>query len=197
MDLKIQYIKRRYHNLFVNSNTMIENNLAKVCLSVLGMVQWHCFKKIIFVITVLSILVACSEDSDDNENQPEVEVDLNVVEGRYRGNWEWIFGEGPISMIISPGDAANTYNVQFFESPNFRPRNQSDGVSPDARGELTVTGMNVAIDLVYNVNDPPCSGMFTGIGTLGMGDLDLTMNIDDCFADNVAASWELVKIENL
>ncbi|MEM1337246.1 MAG: hypothetical protein AAF717_16775 [Bacteroidota bacterium] len=177
---------------------MMESYFAKVRLWVLGMIPWHFFRKFFLVVSLLGILFACSDDGGDSEDPPEVEVDLSVVEGRYRGNWEWVFGEGPISMIIRPGNDANTYEVQFFESPNFTPRNQMDGVSPDARGDLTVTDMNVSIDLVYSVNDPPCSGMFTGMGTLSaMGALDLTMNIDDCFANNVAASWVLVKIENL
>lgn len=143
-------------------------------------------------------LSSCSDDAEAEPAEAVDPVDLTLVEGRYKGVWDWELGDGFISMVITPQGVADTYDVDYYESNNYRPRKQSDGVSPDARGELIVTGTTVSIDLFVNVDDPPCAGRFTGTGTLNdEGELDLTMNIDDCFAEDEPASWKLEKKENL
>lgn len=155
-------------------------------------------KRLVLFLTICITLLSCSNDSSDDEIPDVEEVDLTIVEGRYKGAWKWELGDGLISMIITQGEAANRYNVEYFESNNYLPRRRSDGVSPDARGELIVDGMNVSIDLDHLVDDPPCPGKFTGTGTFNEnGELAFTMNIDDCFAENEPATWQLEKQENL
>ncbi|MGD1945619.1 MAG: hypothetical protein ACFB0A_05025 [Croceivirga sp.] len=152
---------------------------------------------VIAVLLCVTILSCSSDDSDDGSEDME-SVDLTIVEGRYRGFWTWEIGDGPISMIITRGDNANTYKVDYFESNNYIPRRKLDGVSPDARGEMVINGTTISIDLDHIVDDPPCPGKFTGTGTINdMGEIDLSMNIDDCFAENEPATWKLTKREDL
>lgn len=160
--------------------------------------KWFYVKRFTLSLILCMLIISCSSDSLNNENPVEDEVNLTIIEGRYKGLWTWEPGDGLISMIITPGEASDRYNVEYFESNNYLPRRRSDGVSPDASGELIVNGMNVSIDLDHLVDDPPCPGKFTGTGTFNEnGELVLTMNIDDCFAENEPATWELEKKENL
>ncbi|MEM1338183.1 MAG: hypothetical protein AAGF96_10555 [Bacteroidota bacterium] len=166
--------------------------------------NYHCSIKIIkvflIIVTASATLLSCSNDNDENENDNvEIEqLDLSVLTGRYKGVWTWEIGDGAISMIITPTETATEYDVQYFESNNYRPRRRLDGVSPDARGSLSIDGMNVSIDLDHVVDDPPCPGTFSGVGTFNdTGELNLEMIIDDCFATNEPASWKLEKKEDL
>ena len=152
-------------------------------------------RKIIQVIITLMILSCANEES---EEQIEQSLDLTVVEGKYKGIWSWHLGDGLISMVVKPTSYKNIYAVDYYESNNYRPRSQSDGISPDARGQMTIEDEIVRISLGVDIDNPPCTGNFEGLGTINdKAQLVLTMNIDDCFAENVPAEWSLEKKEDL
>ena len=160
--------------------------------------KWNQMKRVDLPLILCIAIFSCSSDSDESEEEEIEQVDLNSIEGRYKGVWTWEIGDGTISMVITSTGVANRYSVDYFESNNYRPRRRLDGVSPDARGLLNLDGTNVSIDLNHVVDDPPCPGKFTGTGTFNEnGELELSMNIDDCFAENEPATWKLEKRENL
>ena len=160
--------------------------------------KWNQMKRVVLPLILCIAIFSCSSDNDESEEEEIEQVDLNSIEGRYKGVWTWEIGDGTISMVITSTGVANRYSVDYFESNNYRPRRRLDGVSPDARGLLNLEGTNVSIDLNHVVDDPPCPGKFTGTGTFNEnGELELSMNIDDCFAENEPATWKLEKRENL
>ncbi|MEO0813035.1 MAG: hypothetical protein AAFY60_09250 [Myxococcota bacterium] len=86
------------------------------------------------------------------------------VEGRYRGSWQWSLGTGPISLEV---DALETesYPVRFYETRDFVPGFNEDGVTPDALGEMTLNGTDAQLTLRLRTDSPPCIGDYGGPGT--------------------------------
>ena len=158
------------------------------------------FKKrsIIFALIIVSATISCSSDDGSDNQESEDEIDLRVVSGRYTGVWSWVPGDGSISLIIVPRNGANSYNVQYYESINFIPKNNSDGITPDATGTIEIEGTSATIDLRYSTDSPSCVGDFTGTGTRSEnGVFDFSMNIDDCNVSDEPATWKFTKRENL
>lgn len=152
-------------------------------------------KSFVFALIMVGVAFSCS-NNEENKN-PEKEVDLSVISGKYRGLWKWEPGTGPISLIITPGDQTGIYTVEYFESNNFIPKANSDGVTPEGRGVLNIDGTNATIELSINTDDPPCNGIFSGSGTRTVdGKLELMMQIEDC-NDDAPATWSLTKFEGL
>ena len=142
------------------------------------------------------LLVACSSESDNPETEPlDPQVNLQAVEGRYTGSWNWEFGTGFISMIISPLADSNRFSVEFYETIDFRPMFNSDGVTPEARGILTVDGTAAEIELNLDTDNPQCRGDYNGSGVRATnGQLELTMDIVHDCAEDAPATWSLLKI---
>ena len=152
----------------------------------------------LFFLVICLLFCACSNNGAEQDTDGMEALDLTVIEGRYKGLWSWELGQGLISMVITPTSSRNIYLLEFYETNNYRPSRQSDGITPDARGSLELIGQRISIDLVVNVDNPPCPGTFKGEGTFSNeGYLESNMVIDDCQADEWPASWELEKKENL
>jgi hypothetical protein len=139
--------------------------------------------KIVCIVVICLLFSRFAGDSSTEESMPE-EVGLTIIEGRYKGVWTWELGDGTISMIITPGTTSNGYNIDYFKTNNYRPRRRMDSVWLDARGTLTVNGINVSINLFRTVDDSHCPVTFIGTRTFNDRDeLDLKMIIDDCYAN--------------
>lgn len=152
-------------------------------------------QRIVFALVITAISFSCSDDGDENQNN---EVDLTVISGEYVGVWSWEPGTGAISLLITPENGDGKFNVEYFESGNFLPKNNSDGVTPDARGTLQIDGTSASIALKYNTDAPECFGDFTGTGTRTEdGVLSLIMNIDDCNVEDEPATWKATKRKDI
>lgn len=152
--------------------------------------------KKIYLLIVSIVLLSCSDESENPESDPTTpQVNLAAIEGRYTGSWNWEFGTGFISMIISPLAESNRFSVEFFETIDFRPMFNSDGVTPEARGILTVDGTSAEIQLNLNTDNPLCQGDYNGSGIRSSnGQLELTMDIVHDCAEDAPATWSLLKI---
>ncbi len=125
-------------------------------------------------------------------------IDLTIVEGKYVGVWNWEFGTGDISIIIRSSTEVNSYFVDFFESSNFMPMFNADGVTPEALGRLTVDDGIATIELNLNTDSPECAGNYDGKGNRTKeGVLELTMDIMHDCAQDAQATWRLTKVEDL
>ena len=157
------------------------------------------FGKICLGLLILVLFLninSCSESNDDSDSDNQDPIDLLAIEGRYVGTWSWFAGTGPISIDIHDL-GSNNYSIALYESINFVPCCNTDGITPDAQGSLQISENNVTVDLVLNTNNPPCAGDYTGIGIKNAdGNLTLTMDIVHNCAQDAPATWNVNKISN-
>ncbi|MEQ9300958.1 MAG: hypothetical protein RIF33_20455 [Cyclobacteriaceae bacterium] len=166
----------------------------------------HCQRliKAFLVILIFSISSCSSGDDDDMEPEiePERDIDLAEISGKYRGTWSWDYGiglvVGPILMEIA-ASTNNEHAVNFYETAQFVPNFNSDRVTPEARGTIIISDSGqVTIELTLNTDAPPCVGDYTGSVTHNdLGRLVLGMDIvHDCAVDGIAV-LSLLKIADL
>ena len=143
---------------------------------------------------------SCSND-DDNEAQEEEQVDLLSIPGRYRGGFNNItFGtSGSLSMVVSPNNG-DSYSVLIFETSNFRPSFNSDGVTPELIGTIDVMDTEASITLDLNTDSPVCNGEYTGTGARDMeGRFTFSITqIETCGGMDFESmgDWNFIKISN-
>ena len=136
--------------------------------------------------------------SDEPEEEDMSGPNLEVFEGRYRGNWTWEFGTGAISMVIQL-QQDNLHRVDFYETANFKPMFNSDGVTPEKVGTIRLDGNTITeLDLTLDTDSPSCNGNTTGMGSWnGMGILILNVDVVHDCAEDAPAKFTLSKIEDL
>lgn len=150
----------------------------------------------ILVAVLFTCFVACSDDENEDPPMSPEPVNLTIVEGKYRGTWDWEFGAGPISMELrSTGN--DLYDVNFYETANFTPGFNTDGVTPDAIGVIEIIDTQATIDMQLRTDNPPCTGDYTGTGTRNdQGVLHLEMSIVHTCATDAPAIFTLTKSAN-
>lgn len=153
--------------------------------------------KIIEVAFLCCMFFCCSKETEVIVEEVEEMVDFESIPGRYIGIWDWEFGRGTISMELTQMSESENYTVKFYETSNFKPMFNSDGITPEAQGQLIVEGTIASIDLNLNTDQPPCQGNYIGEGERTTdGKLTLIMNIEHDCAQDAEATWELMKISN-
>lgn len=157
----------------------------------------------LFIVLVVS-LASCS-DGDDNVMEPEQqesEIDFTEFSGKYVGTWSW---QSPFGFIVDPisleiaASADNRHTAKFYHTDKFIPKYNSDGVTPEALGTITISDFNqVTIDLDLKTDAPQCNGDFLGSGNrTSDGQLILNMDIVEDCATELEAVFRLVKVANL
>ncbi|MEQ9300957.1 MAG: hypothetical protein RIF33_20450 [Cyclobacteriaceae bacterium] len=159
--------------------------------------------KVLFFVLILG-LFNCS-DGDDNDAEPETqpdEIDFTEFSGKYVGTWSW---QSPFGFIVDPisleiaASADNQHAAKFYHTDKFTPKYNSDGVTPEALGTITISDANqVTIDLDLKTDAPQCNGDFLGSGNrTSDGQLVLNMDIVEDCATELEAVFRLVKVADL
>lgn len=171
-----------------------------------SMANSNLFKNTFTLITFIFLLISCSssDDGGDDEN----ETTANTVEGLYTGSIALtINGDDitvPMSLIVNMA-STNKFAGDFFETNGFTPccsSNPQDGTFNFDYNPETMSITNFVIQVNFNiVPENPCTGTYTGSGTLDTSGnanrIVAQMNVDDCNVSNTPAVFTLTKISEL
>ncbi len=121
----------------------------------------------VFFVCSFSFFISCSSSEEGVEIPPATNpVDLMAIPGRYVGSFDNITfsSQGPLSMIVRE-ITTTTFEVRLYETRNFVPMFNADGVTPEALGTITVEGIEASIDLDLRTDSPNCFGDYIGDGS--------------------------------
>lgn len=150
---------------------------------------------------VLYLIFFCFLSCDKEENSPTPSNILSkeIVEGDYIGSFESPLTSFQVSLKIRKL-GSNSYSVELFESENFKPSYNSDGVTAEAIGVLEFDGSEYCLRLNLNSDMPQCNGVYDGCGTHDMtkGQFDFDMRYDErCnsedFEGNFSYAWTKIR----
>ena len=124
-------------------------------------------------------------------------LDLGAIEGGYSGRWTWRLGDGPITMTVE-SSTTMVHLVRFYETAAFVPQYNTDGVTPEATGNLTVNDAQLSLSLNLRTDDPRCVGTYLGSGVHNRqrGTLEFDMSIVHDCAEDGSAVFVFTKVTN-
>ena len=135
----------------------------------------------LFVAALIMSLNACSNSDDGDSTGTTETVDLSVVSGSYIGSLTSPLVSFSISAKLTKVND-NRYSVKLYETSNFVPAHNADGVTPEVTGFIEMDGNNAVVDLTLLSDTPVCIGTYVGLGTRSAaGVFTLTIDfIEDC-----------------
>ncbi len=150
-----------------------------------------------FIILIITALCSCSDSEEEvigsNNNKAQ-------IEGDYIGTLNSEITNFEVSLEIRKIDE-NKYSVNLYESSNFRPFYNSDGITPEVKGVLNYDGTTYCARLNLKSDAPECTGIYEGCGSRNnqKGEFILKMTFDEIcngnsFDGEFTYTW--IKIRN-
>ncbi|MEM1338450.1 MAG: hypothetical protein AAGF96_11895 [Bacteroidota bacterium] len=138
------------------------------------------------VISLLFILVSCSDDSDgsdDDSGNADDTVDFSLITGLYDGTSTAPQGTTIVSARILPTGTPNEFRFEYYGSFGQMACCNTNLSRPDAAGNFILEADNdIDLNLNWSTDDPDCSGTFSGNdGVFSDGQITIRLTAEvDC-----------------
>lgn len=160
----------------------------------------------LFYLLSLVLIFSCNSGSGEDDGMNE--NNTGVIEGFYTGSFQLnISGENitvPVSLTVNMA-SPNRFSGDYFETNDFMACCSTNGKDGTFNFEFDPEDNsldNFIIRVDFNI-DPgnPCTGTYTGSGTLNTGgnanQMEVDMIVDDCNVASTPAVLRLTKIGEL